>query len=276
MKRAPSFTLSNTWFPRDIGNMILQWVVGPLGTTNEILSFLSCRMVCRIWHTFLPRSMLTRTNGAAERVIDSVYSSDHDFISMAQQLINWNYPIWYACEEIAAFKYTIGIFVQAYRRAKPEHLRWSMIWKSALKSGNGEIMSYMCPVIIIQNHARTAFDFALSYARDAKTFKYAIKLLPKQHSIPCVGSIRTFVVDVLFEEFGMDRIVEWQLSMINNQQYGIVQQTILHFNACSEYICRRLDYNLYHDEFHKSIGNVCHCGKYATHRRSKRIKNGGC
>ncbi len=295
MIKLPPFTLRSKQFPRDVGQMILRCVAGKLHTTNQFLSFLCCRMVCKTWYAMLPITMLANARGI-DRTLANLfeYGENKGFIGMTRQLVEWKYPIGRLKRDGSA-KFSAFIHLPKYMNVLPlfiEMLRVDPdpplkdIWKAAIKYGDLEIMAYIAPAVLCSEDVRNeAFSIALYFAREIRVLKKAYILLPPQTSIPlpdddndeseATGKRWSATFDFLLEKFGADAINDWQLRLLDRLEFSLVTRSIQHFMSCSEKVCQRLHrFDLYKKDAiqaHKDIANVCYCGAYSTKRKSGRL-----
>ncbi len=220
------------------------------------------------------------------------YSDNEGFIPMAQQLMDWKYPIgqndhagnmeFSALVHLPKFSRIMPLFIQMFRLSEDPPLR--EIWKSAVTYGDTDTMSYITPAVICMGTTEwDPFSIAMCFSYDLRTFKRAFALLPPQRTIPTGDEFDVDdkrwpgVFDFLLEKFGMDAIHDWQQRLVTEMEFGFALRLVQHFKSCSSKVCQLLstrnDLRIVQSiEMHTKIAHFCPCGRYMNARRSSRTK----
>ncbi len=281
-KKNPPFLLNGTFFPRDIGRMILHLVCGDMSFAWQELAFLCMRMVCTTWHAMLHIEMRLQRKGNMNRVVGNMFNTPigRNYVSMTRLLVDtWHYPIahnGFRAVVEAAGANSVEHFLFLLSRDKDADLR--KCWYAALKHGAMDVINALLPAIRFSTALKErAFAHALYLASSVRIVADVYDFF-KPDSIPTAISLEVKsthkrwppIFDFLAKKFSVNQIDYWQLRMIADSAPELVIQMCLYQKRASKDVCSALVYNNLH-VVHSRLFSFCDCQK-STHRRSERLK----
>lgn len=300
----PPFQLNGTIFPRDIGGMILRFVIDfPEDRTRNLyfpfqeFVFIACRVVCKTWHGLLNKELFTQFDRNVNLIFNVLFDKTSHFFKyykMLPYLISLRYPI---CSN--AISSSVSILVAAID--DPEMLKivllydeladLSSIWYAAIESDSIETVKYLMPAVLFNHELmKKSLRIALVVCGTIEMLQFIYTSFPKVQFIPAVMDYESNTryktkdawpqkFDWIVKTFDLKMIQQWCKELILFGNFKLVKHFIIQTEMCAIETCDYLsqdnrNYNgKQKSELHSAIMHLCGCEESHCNNNNKKAKH---